>query len=382
MRSGAVTEETFRCPARGFLYLTFAQVDAAGAVLNALGPAEPAPRRPTTSEEQRLAIVNEVRQATQVTTQVSASVAEEMKSFMAAWLSQAAKEREEQRQEAANQRNLLLQEQRSAAEAARLERTAESKKTEAERLSILKEIRDLQAGLQRVTVQSAGSALPASKKKTSAFSDDSSTDSDDEAQATDVDDDASCAKANLNWRERTRATPKHKAHLVAWLADDVSAQDFASRWARKLETGPTAGQRDVCEALALESIMTNLHRALLADKMTTRHVAIYAVRAALEVAMQQAQKLQMRLAAASGEALSAFDVELANVSRKCRRRATDFSHIESIAATVQRKHPKKKQDRDRRPRGGRRADRENDAGSAPSSRASSVNVASRPSKPP
>jgi hypothetical protein len=82
-----------------------------------------------------------------------------------------------------------------------------------------------------------------------------------------------------------------------------------------------------------------------------------------------AQKLQMRAAGASAEALSMFDIEHAAVARKCRRRAVDFLHIEQIAALCTRKHPRKKRNsagHSAGDRGGRKGD---DAGGSPPSRA-------------
>jgi hypothetical protein len=95
--------------------------------------------------------------------------------------------------------------------------------------------------------------------------------------------------------------------------------------------------------------------------------------------MAMAQKLQMRAAGASAEALSMFDIEHAAVARKCRRRAVDFLHIEQIAALCTRKHPRRRGDRQRR--GGSRGGAEG-AGSAPSSRAPSAPRQGQAGKPP
>lgn len=204
----------------------------------------------------------------------------------------------------------------------------------------------------------------------------SSTSSDDEALATDVDDEDACRKARENWVSRTRSTPKGKAHLVSWLADTVSEADFVSRWGRKLAVDG-ANARDTADALHIESALGHLHRALAADKTSKRNVAVYAVQSAMDILMCMGQKMQMRHEGATADALQAFDVEVPAVARKCRRRATDFLHLEAIAANACRKHQRKKNPNPRRPnnrpdRGGNRGGDAATDVSAPGSRSTSV----------
>ena len=136
----------------------------------------------------------------------------------------------------------------------------------------------------------------------------------------------------------------------------------------------TAGVRDDIEAKTLLSLICDLQRTLTS---TTMHVGKYAATRALQTAMEMAQRLELRVAKASYEALAEFDVQLATVDKKARRRATDYATIEQVAETAKRKHPKKQ--RDPRPRNDRRGGRGGQPGETDSqapgdtaSRASSV----------
>ena len=71
-------------------------------------------------------------------------------------------------------------------------------------------------------------------------------DDDDDGEATDVDDDASCAETLTAWRNRTKSTPKRERYLVAWYASELEQQAFANAWPRKLGiTMQTAGADNV-----------------------------------------------------------------------------------------------------------------------------------------
>jgi len=423
-------EEHFMIPAPGWIYWTLQaerpsdrvvinwlrrldSVDTNAAAASGISGGV-AGRQKTSSEEQREAIMNQVRESS-----VAASTERlELLKWMQEFEAKAGAERAAESAKTEKERLQLLQEQREAATAAKNERAAEAAKAEKERRSLYDLIQGLVIAQQNTGAARSSPApvppLPAAtsdpllaqtlaalqqqmtamqkQQQTLAAAmaqggnarthqvADSSSSSDDEALATDVDDEDACRKARENWISRTRSTPKQKSHLVAWLSDQVSISDFSAKWGRKLDLGENATARDVADALALESAIVHLHRAIHADATNRRHVAVYAVQAALENLMAMAQKLEMRASGASADALAAFDVELPVVNRKCRRRAVDYQHIEQIAATVTRKHPKKKRDNDKRRgdrnRGGHRGGEQTDT-SAPNSRTPSATPAPR-----
>jgi hypothetical protein len=126
LRSGAVEEEWFAIPAPGYTFVAMEAVDPMGQVVNWLAklpPAEPEPRRPTASEEQRAVILAENR---------AASAA-------------AAADRAEAARVAELQRLTLLEEQRAAAAAASRERAAQAAEAERQRTLLLAAQRE-QAG--------------------------------------------------------------------------------------------------------------------------------------------------------------------------------------------------------------------------------------------
>jgi hypothetical protein len=133
LRSGAVEEEWFAIPAPGYTFVAMEAVDPMGQVVNWLAklpPAEPEPRRPTASEEQRAVILAENR---------AASAA-------------AAADRAEAARVAELQRLTLLEEQRAAAAAASSERAAQAAEAERQRTLLLaaqREQADMLRGLQQ-----------------------------------------------------------------------------------------------------------------------------------------------------------------------------------------------------------------------------------------
>ena len=344
-RRGSIVEEHFQCPHTAFKYSFVALYDNSGALLHRLGdPGSPQPK--SASQEQREAIFSAVHG--------SAVTAENQRSELAQLIKQmeqrATEDRAAQQATAERQRLTMLEEQRAAA----ARQAQAEQRAAAERKQMLEAF----ASLQKAFTAGAGAQdLPRRTRPSHNHDSSSSDSSDDDVAATDIDDEASCTRARANWRERVRNTPKQRIHLSAWTADGVSQADYQTRWARKLELPSSAGQRDVNEALAIEAILVALHRALLADAQGNRQTAVYAVQTAMETAMTLAQKLQMRTNGASAEALTAFDVEHAAVTRQCRRRPELHQTIEQLAATAVRKHPKKPRregDRDKNRRGGDR----------------------------
>ena len=347
-RRGQPVEEHFKCPHEAYAYFEVAALTESGTVENRMvGQPEPE-AKPPSSEEQRAQIVHEVRAS-------SALAQEERKAlfdWMKAFEEKAADERRAAAAAAESQRLAMLAEQRQAAAEAKKERETEAKKAEHERTMLLQTLQALQRGVPPPTAaqnQSARSARATPQ------------DDDDGGEATDVDDEDSCIEALAAWKNRTKSTPKRERYLVAWYAAELEQEAFANAWSRKMGvTMQTAGVRDDIEAKALLSVICDLQRTLTSP---TLNVGRYAVTSALRTVMEMAQRLEMRVAKASYEALAEFDVQLSNVDKKARRRATDYATIEQVAEAAKRKHPRKNRDRDREDR--RRNDRRGGRGGQP-----------------
>lgn len=384
-RNGSIVEEHFTFPHAAFCYFVVSALDSNKNIINTMKvdpqpPTNPSPDPPKrSSEEQRAMILQAVSGANDEAARKRQLLAE----MMTAFETKAAAERLAAAKEAERQRTQLLEEQRAAAAAAAAERAAEARKAEAERKSLFDAIKALAAnqfpGGQALAGHGAQSANRRGASRGRTFDDDDE-DASAAAAATDVDDDNDCANALSVWKTRHCGIPKHKRFLSAWYASEMDEAAFQQAWARKFETDAETSARDTCEALALETAICALHRALRASNVGNTNVAVYAVSQALTVLMQLGEKFEMRQRHATAEALSAFDVALAENDRKCRRRATDNLTLEQLSATAMRKHPRnKKSDR----RGGGRRSRDTNArddSSAASSRAQSVDRATTKTK--
>jgi regulator of replication initiation timing len=182
--------------------------------------------------------------------------------------------------------------------------------------------------------------------------------------ATDVDDETSCGAAVERWLRVERQIPSTERATGPYIGATLSPELFYQEWRRRLLPLPDTRSYVRAEIERMMSILTTAHRLACAPRFPTTIIQ-YATYENLRMQIENAQRLQMKIAGVTNEAYDTYDTSLPVYRSSNRRARAAFKSSDQLILNLIKKHARQTR-RGGRPggRGGTRNDLRDRATSA------------------